>query len=118
MCIVNQKLHLTFCGQSRARGRRGAKKSAAFSFHPLPATVAAATVNRDGGADCLARSKGLGFRLGDGDGLALDFGPSGQNMISRTSFGNIRASLWFDLLADSNSLSLGNSLCLSSEEHN
>jgi hypothetical protein len=43
----------------------------------LPASVAATTVDGNGSADRFAGSEGLGFWLGDGDGLALDFGPRG-----------------------------------------
>lgn len=61
---------------SKARGKeREEERSAVFSFPSLPASVTATAVDGDSGADRLAGSVGLGVGLGDGQSLALDFGP-------------------------------------------
>jgi hypothetical protein len=80
---VESSFSTSLSGDWKQRKTRGKKISSLSSPCPsLPASVAATAVNRNGGADRFASGKGLGFWLGDGDGLALDFGPREKSMIS------------------------------------
>jgi hypothetical protein len=111
---VESSFSTSLSGDWKQRKTRGKKISSLSSPCPsLPASVATTAVNRNGGADRFASGKGLGFWLGDGDGLALDFGPREKSMISMIPWILVQhCFLGVNSLADGDGLGFGDGLCL------